>query len=179
MPSHIFFQFGMWDDVVAANERAWALSKARTGGGELPPEERDYHALDWLHFGYLQQGRFRRARVLADSVRAVWTPARVAAAPEYRRGFLGRLASTFDARDALETGRYPAAADPGRLVSATDLLVAAMAAASRRDVAGIDAARRRLEAVNDSMAKESPAAVGPAQRAAVLRIRAVRAQAAG
>ena len=179
MPSHIFFQFGMWDDVVAANERAWVLSKARTGGGELPPEEWDYHALDWLHFGYLQQGRLRRARVLADSVRAIWTPARVAAAPEFRRGFLGRLASTFDARDALETGRYPAAADPAGLVSATDLLVAAMAAASRRDVAGIDAARRRLEAVNDSMGKESPNAVGPAQRAAVLRIQAVRAQAAG
>jgi len=179
MPSHIFFQFGMWDDVVAANERGWALSKARTGGGELPPEEWDYHALDWLHFGYLQQGRLRRARVLADSVRAIWTPARVAAAPEYRRGFLGRLASTFDARDALETGRFPAAANPAALVSATDLLVAAMGAASRRDLAGIDAARRRLEAVNDSMGKENASSVGPAQRAAVLRIRAVRAQAAG
>jgi tetratricopeptide (TPR) repeat protein len=179
MPSHIFFQFGMWDDVVAANERGWALSKTRTGGGELPPGEWDYHALDWLHFGYLQQGRLHRARVLADSVRAIWTPARLATAPEYRRGFLGRLAATFDARDALETGRYPAATDPGRLVSGNDLLVAAMAAASRNDVAGIDAARRRMEAVNDSMGKESPSAVGPAQRAAVLRIRAVRAQAAG
>jgi len=179
MPSHIFFQFGMWDEVVAANERGWALSKARTGGGELPPEEWDYHALDWLHFGYLQQGRFRRARVLADSVRAIWTPARIAAAPEYLRGFLGRLASTLDARDALETGRYPAPVDPARLVSATDLLVAAMAAASRRDPAGIDAVQRRLEAVNDSMGKANPTAVGPSQRAAVLRVRAVRAQAAG
>jgi tetratricopeptide (TPR) repeat protein len=179
MPSHIFFQFGMWDEVVAANERGWALSKTRTGGGELPPGEWDYHALDWLHFGYLQQGRLRRARLLADSVRAIWTPARVAAAPEYRRGFLGRLASTFDARDALETGRYPAVVDPAPLVSPTDLLVAAMAAASRHDLAGIDAARRRMEAVNDSMAKESPGSVGPAQRAAVLRIRAVGVQAAG
>jgi len=179
MPSHIFFQFGMWDDVVAANERAWALSRASTGGRELPPEEWDYHALDWLHFGYLQQGRLGRARVLADSVRAIWTPARVAAAPEYRRGFLSRLAATFDARDALETGRYPAAADPAALVSPNDLLVAAMGAASRRDFAAIDAVRRRMEAVNDSMARERPGDVGPSQRAAVLRIRAVRAQAAG
>jgi hypothetical protein len=179
MPSHIFFQFGMWDDVVAANERGWALSKASTGGGELPPEEWDYHALDWLHFGYLQQGRLRRARVLADSVRAIWTPARVAAAPEYRRGFLSRLAATFDARDALETGRYPAAVDPAALVSPNDLLAAAMGAASRRDLAAIDAVRRRVEAVNDSMARERPGDVGPAQRAAVLRIRALRAQAAG
>jgi tetratricopeptide (TPR) repeat protein len=179
MPSHIFFQFGMWDEVVAANERAWALSKAQTGGGQLPPAEWDYHALDWLHFAYLQQGKLHRARVLADSVRAIWTPERVAAAPEFRRGFLRRLASTFDARDALETGRYPASADPAALVSATDLLVAAMGAAARRDVAAIDAVRRRMETVNDSIAKESPSAVGPAQRAAVLRIRAVRAQAAG
>ncbi|MFL5540268.1 MAG: tetratricopeptide repeat protein [Longimicrobiaceae bacterium] len=179
MPSHIFFQFGMWDDVVAANERGWALSKASTGGGELPPEEWDYHALDWLHFGYLQQGRLRRARVLADSVRAIWTPARVAAAPEYRRGFLSRLAATFDARDALETGRYPAAVDPAALVSPNDLLAAALGAASRRDLAAIDAVRRRMEAVNDSMGKGNASSVGPAQRAAVLRIRAVRAQAAG
>lgn len=179
MPSHIFFQFGMWNDVVAANQRGWALSKARTSGGELPPEEWDYHALDWLHFAWLQQGHIRRAHALVDSVRAVWTPQRLAAAPEYRRAFLGRLAATFDAREALETGRFTTAPAAATLVGATGFLVAALAAADRHEAAAMHAVTARFEAVRDSMARDDPSSVGPAMRAGLLQLRAVRARAAG
>ncbi|HSJ05161.1 MAG TPA: tetratricopeptide repeat protein [Longimicrobiales bacterium] len=69
MPSHIFVQVGFWDDVVASNERAWAASRdwvARRGEPGLVP---DFHSLEWLHHGYLQQGRFRAAAALLDTVR--------------------------------------------------------------------------------------------------------------
>jgi hypothetical protein len=69
MPSHIFVQVGLWDDVVASNERAWAASRewvARRGEAGLMP---DFHSLEWLHHGYLQQGRFRAAAALLDTVR--------------------------------------------------------------------------------------------------------------
>lgn len=55
MPSHIFLALGMWDDVVASNEPAWAA-------------DRSYHALYWLQYAYLQQGRYRDARRLLDSL---------------------------------------------------------------------------------------------------------------
>ena len=63
MPSHIYLQLGMWDDVVRSNERAWAASRAgaKTAAGA------DWHAFAWLHYGYLQQGRVRLASSLVDS----------------------------------------------------------------------------------------------------------------
>jgi tetratricopeptide (TPR) repeat protein len=67
MPSHIFLALGMWDDVAASNEASWAASEARRQRLRLPLEERGYHALSWLHYAYLQQGRLRDAgRLLAE-----------------------------------------------------------------------------------------------------------------
>jgi tetratricopeptide (TPR) repeat protein len=62
MPSHIFVAMGMWDDAVASNEKSWAASESRTKSKNLPLEERGYHSLWWLEYGYLQQGRFEDAR---------------------------------------------------------------------------------------------------------------------
>jgi tetratricopeptide (TPR) repeat protein len=67
MPSHIYLQLGMWDDVVRSNERAWAASRARTKN----PANADWHAFAWLHYGYLQQGRIRQANSLVDSAEAL------------------------------------------------------------------------------------------------------------
>lgn len=67
MPSHIYLQLGLWDDVVNSNERAWAASRAEShDAGEL-----DWHAFTWLQYGYLQQGRYRAARALTDTARAL------------------------------------------------------------------------------------------------------------
>ena len=62
MPSHIFLAMGMWDEVVSSNEDSWAASEARVKRKKLPIEERGYHSLWWLEYGYLQQGRFADAR---------------------------------------------------------------------------------------------------------------------
>jgi tetratricopeptide (TPR) repeat protein len=64
MPSHIFLALGMWDEVAASNQASWAASEARRQRLRLSPEDRGYHALSWLHYAYLQQGRFRDARRL-------------------------------------------------------------------------------------------------------------------
>lgn len=71
MPSHIFLQLGLWDDVVASNERAWAASRAEIVARKLPNTSLSFHALSWLHYGYLQQGRYTSARGVIDSARAV------------------------------------------------------------------------------------------------------------
>jgi tetratricopeptide (TPR) repeat protein len=60
MPSHIFVQTGSWDEAVASNEAAWTASKAWVKRKKLGNSELDLHAAQWLHYGYLQQGRFTR-----------------------------------------------------------------------------------------------------------------------
>jgi len=71
MPSHIFRHLGMWDDVAASNEDAYAASVAwqeRTG---RPLHMRDYHALDWLLDAYLRLGRLDDARGVMTELDAV------------------------------------------------------------------------------------------------------------
>ena len=71
MPSHIFVALGLWDDAVASNERAWAASRAEIKARKLSNADLSFHALQWLQYGYLQQGRYRAARDLIDTARAV------------------------------------------------------------------------------------------------------------
>lgn len=58
MPSHIFLALGMWDDVISSNEASLAASNGRS-----------YHALQWLAYGYLQQGREADATALLEKMR--------------------------------------------------------------------------------------------------------------
>ena len=71
MPSHIFLQLGMWDDTVASNERAWAASRAEVAARKLSSADLSFHALHWLQYGYLQQGRYADSRKLIDTAREV------------------------------------------------------------------------------------------------------------
>ena len=61
MPSHIFVALGMWNETAASNVDSWAAADARVKRKGLTIEDRSYHALWWLHYTYLQQGRYREA----------------------------------------------------------------------------------------------------------------------
>lgn len=74
MPSHVFFPLGLWDDAVAANEAAYRASSEWTQTTGRPLVQRDFHSLGWLQYGYLQQGRFAKAKTaLAEVDRALAT----------------------------------------------------------------------------------------------------------
>jgi tetratricopeptide (TPR) repeat protein len=60
MPSHIFFALGMWDDAIEANVASLATARSHGQGG--------YHALEWLTYAYLQQGKRDDAAKLVLSV---------------------------------------------------------------------------------------------------------------
>ena len=62
MPSHVFLPLGMWDEAVASDESAFAASVARVKRLGLSMAQADFHSLSWLHYEYLQQGRFAKAR---------------------------------------------------------------------------------------------------------------------
>lgn len=68
MPSHIFIAMGMWDEAVASNEGSFSAGEERVKLKGLPIDARNYHALWWLEYGYLQQGRYRDARRMLSLV---------------------------------------------------------------------------------------------------------------
>jgi len=66
MSSHIYLALGLWDEVVAANERSLAVASRRSGMRGVMPIACG-HGPIWLNYGYLQQGRYADAkRVLAE-----------------------------------------------------------------------------------------------------------------
>ena len=105
MPSHIFTRLGMWDESIATNlasaeaSRAYARQRGRTA-----TETEELHALDYLMYSYLQEGRDSDARgVLEQIVRVRETfPA---------QEFVGAYAlGAVPARYALEREAWPEAA---------------------------------------------------------------------
>ncbi|MDN5213595.1 hypothetical protein QQ020_16100 [Fulvivirgaceae bacterium BMA12] len=68
MPSHIFIASGMWDKVIKSNEASWQAREKIFETGELNHEDRAYHSLLWLTYGYLQQGRIEKARELIEII---------------------------------------------------------------------------------------------------------------
>jgi tetratricopeptide (TPR) repeat protein len=71
MPSHIFLPLGMWDEATASDESAFAASVAFANRKGLSPSQYDFHSLSWLHYEYLQQGRFAKAREVMQTVERV------------------------------------------------------------------------------------------------------------
>lgn len=70
MPSHIFRELGMWQEMAASNEAAWRASVEWQQRTKRPVVARDFHALDWRLTAYRQQGRFADARKLLDELDA-------------------------------------------------------------------------------------------------------------
>ena len=74
MPSHIYYQLGMWPEMARSNERAWPASRTLGADGVRAPGSP--HSLEWLQYAYLQQGRRREARALIDTARRLYPPGR-------------------------------------------------------------------------------------------------------
>jgi tetratricopeptide (TPR) repeat protein len=68
MPSHVFLTLGMWDEAAAADESAFAASVELAKRKGQSAAQYDFHSLSWLHYEYLQQGRFGKARELMRQV---------------------------------------------------------------------------------------------------------------
>jgi tetratricopeptide (TPR) repeat protein len=109
MPSHVFLPLGLWSDLTASNERAWAASRAWVAKHGLSGAELDFHSLSWLEYGYLQEGRWAAARALIDIARSVLAGADVSNAEHVDARFaVSDLAFLY----AAETGRWSDAVIP-------------------------------------------------------------------
>ena len=104
MPSHIFVRLGLWDDSIRANEDSAAAALAhvrKTAPGKSAFDE--LHALDYLAYAFLQQGRDEKAREILDRTRAVKGLDNAQFAAAY-------ALAAVPARYALERGRWADAA---------------------------------------------------------------------
>ncbi|HYT65393.1 MAG TPA: tetratricopeptide repeat protein [Vicinamibacterales bacterium] len=104
MPSHIFLQLGMWEDVAASNERSWAASRTWLKRGNRSVAELSWHSLAWLQYAYLQQGRYGEAKGLIDTAHGL-----LDAVPASTLGNAIDVRYTIDAltfQYAAETGRW-------------------------------------------------------------------------
>jgi tetratricopeptide (TPR) repeat protein len=105
MPSHIFVQLGMWDDVVASNVIAYKAAVDLADKKNLPRGREDFHTLGWLQYAYLQQGKFDEAQKCVDQAKAVAD--KNLDNPRIRDGY-----AAMKARQVVETGRWERLALP-------------------------------------------------------------------
>ena len=104
MPSHIFVQLGLWDDVVASNIVAYKAADDLATRMSLPRGREDFHTLSWLQYAYLQLGKFD------DAARALAT-AKAVSDKDPSPGVNGGYAS-MKARQVVETEKWEKLALP-------------------------------------------------------------------
>ncbi len=81
MPTHIFIQHGMWNEVANQNVRAYNVAKELWEPGDVPGDLS--HSGDWGQYGFLQLGDYAGAR---DRIQAFerWRRSRSISAPSAR-----------------------------------------------------------------------------------------------
>lgn len=101
MPSHIFVRLGQWTDAVDWNIRS-ADAALRMSSKDMVSMHYP-HALDYMAYGYLQQGRDKKAKEVVDKMKNV---------PGYTPTFATAYAlAAIPARQALERGKWAEAAN--------------------------------------------------------------------
>ena len=105
MPSHIFTRLGLWDDAIASNTRSAAAARVyEVERGLTAMWDQRTHALDYLAYAYLQQGRDTAARRVVDEAAAAPAGFPTGSLPhEY-------AVAAIPARFALERGEWAEAA---------------------------------------------------------------------
>jgi hypothetical protein len=101
---HIFVRLGLWDDSIRSNEDSAATARAhvaKTDPGASSFDE--LHALDYLAYAFLQQGRDEKTGEIAGQIRAVKRLDNAQFAAAY-------ALAAVPARYALERGRWADAA---------------------------------------------------------------------
>lgn len=175
MPSHVFLPLGLWDAAVASDERSFAVSVERVTRLKLSIAQADFHSLSWLHYEYLQQGRFAKARETMQTVqRALAEGGRSAslqaseglthqhAESEIGRGFgpvsLKNELASMTARFVVESGVWGEMKGQASFEDIDELFALGMASVGLGDRARADAALEHManavKAITDRDARE-------------------------
>jgi hypothetical protein len=72
MPSHIFTRLGLWDESIQSNLASAAASKEYATAMHIDGAwQGQFHAMDYLEYAYLQEGRDRDAKRVTEEIRAI------------------------------------------------------------------------------------------------------------
>src|SRR5262245_55192893 len=183
MPSHVFLPLGMWDEAAASDESSFAASVDRVKRLGLSMAQADFHSLSWLHYEYLQQGRFAKAREAMKTVESAMAapasrpahpapPARPAdpappAHPGHVEGEIGRgygpmslksEVASMRARQVVESGSWADMKGKGSFDNIDELYALGQASIALGDLARAEAAAEHLgtaaKTVPDADARE-------------------------
>ncbi len=163
MPSHVFLPLGLWDEAAASDESAFAASLEWVKRHGASPAQADFHSLSWLHYEYLQQGRFAKARGLAEPIaRALASPlvagAHAHVESEIGRGFapvaLRSEAASMRARLIVEAGSWTDMQGRATFDNVDELFALGLASAKLGDVARAGAARDHMARAIDAAPDE-------------------------
>lgn len=148
MPSHIFLQLGMWQDVVNSNIEAYNAAVTINKKFGLAEGREDFHTLSWLAYAHLMLGQFDKAGENLALARAA-----LARNPDSERVHGGYL--NMRGRHVLETGEWADVelAAPGTPEGshANWVSVVGMSAAHLGNKARAQAAIDRLAMIRDRM----------------------------
>jgi len=171
MPSHIFFSLGMWDKGAASNVDSYEAARAKANEANDGLSGGGLHALHWLHYARLQQGRYEEARSVFNTTKTHALDANVntgyatymqwylpvAYVVETQRwdrfgALLDDMKLTVDSLDArgavtVHVGRGLAAAKQGNLDAATAALEGARDAAGQSNDDDLRIQIRALEGI--------------------------------
>ena len=105
MPSHIFVRLGLWDETITANQRSFEAGMIHAHAQHVHGVAAEqFHALDYLVYGYLQEGRDSAARqTVVEGLALTTAGSSDAFVADYNR-------VAMEARLPLERGDWEAAA---------------------------------------------------------------------
>jgi hypothetical protein len=148
MPAHIYVQLGMWADVVRVNGAAFDVSDRHMKAKGQTVAYRDYHSLEWLMYGELQMGHYRKAREHAMLM------LESAQQPNVPKGMAGE-AAVFASRFAVETQQWDVLSPYPEVNHTLELLFAqGMAALKKNDLTRV----RTVISLLDAMGQQNAAA---------------------
>jgi tetratricopeptide (TPR) repeat protein len=143
----------MWDEAAASDESAFAVSVNLAKGKGLSAAQYDFHALSWLHYEYLQQGRFAKARDAMREVEKALMAGALPAHPAHTESEIGKgfnavslkseLAS-MKARLVVESGDWMAMKGQGSFDNIDELFALGVASVKLGDAGRAEAAMEHL-----------------------------------
>ena len=153
MPSHAFLPLGLWDEAAASDEAAWQTSIDLAKAKGLSAAQYDFHALGWLQYEYMQQGRFAKAESLIALVPSGPSPA---ASPNHQhveseigRGFgavsLKGERASMRARLVVESGRWELMKGQQSFDNVDELFALGLASVKLNDRGRAEAALEHLQ----------------------------------
>jgi tetratricopeptide (TPR) repeat protein len=141
MPSHIFVQLGMWQDVRTSNTAAYASALGVVQRLHVPEGREDFHTLSWLQYANLMLGNFDEAAQNLAAAHAALQ--RNPGNNAIRQGYLNMWA-----RQVLETQQWAnlPLSPEGRKPTAPWLFIVGFSAAHKQN---FDLAKQAAHALSD------------------------------